>query len=117
MFFWEIIHENMLYILLLMWSVMVIHDGFKIKIPTQLIFLVLWIAITSLGFETPNEIKVLSALAIIFMLFSAEPGGHNVPHFISSITRIIKVAIIAAIGPWLWAFFSQIYGDGVCRKL
>lgn len=110
MFFWEIIHENMLYILLLMWSVMLIHSSFKIKIPTQLIFLILWITITSFGFETPWEIKVLSSLAIIFMLFSAELWGHNVPHFVTSIIKNIKVAIIAAIGPWLWAFiFSNLW--------
>ncbi len=110
MFFWEIIHENMLYILLLMWTVMIVHDWFKIKIPTQLVFLILWIAITSLGFETPNELKVLSALAIIFMLFSAELWWHNVPHFITSIIKNIKVAVIAAIGPWVWAFvFSNLW--------
>jgi hypothetical protein len=44
--------------------------------------------------------QIMSGFAIIFMLFTSELTGHNIPHFFKSIYKNIKVAIIAAIGPW-----------------
>jgi len=45
--------------------------------------------------------QILSGFAIIFMLFTSELTGHSVPHFFDSIFKNIKVAIVAAIGPWI----------------
>ena len=112
MFFWEILHPNMVWILLSIGWLMLLQQSVKCRIPPQLLYMILGILIVSFWFDVPEkEMQIMSGFAIIFMLFTSELTGHNIPHFFKSIYKNIRVAIIAAIWPWVWAFaFSQLWG-------
>ena len=111
MFFWELLNLNMIWILLSVWVLISVNKKINLGIPPQLIYMFLWIILVSFGFWVPEkEMQILSGFAIIFMLFTSELTGHSVPHFFDSIFKNIKVAIVAAIGPWIWAYiFSNLW--------
>lgn len=113
MLFWDLLDINLslFLILIVIWSVFYLHRYIKCKIPIQLVFMLVWIFFVSSWFSIPDkEMQILSWLAIIFMLFTSELTWHSVPHFFKSIYKNLRVAIIAAIGPWLWAFlFSNLW--------
>lgn len=111
MFFWELLNFNLIWILLAVWIIMSVNKKINCRVPPQLIYMFLWIILISFWFNVPQkEMQILSWLAIIFMLFTSELTGHSIPHFFNSILKNIKVAVIGAIGPWVWAFlFSTIW--------
>lgn len=81
-------------------------------IPRSLFFLVAGVILSTLGIvEITGAIEIIAGIAIVFLLFSAELPHGNVVHFFRAVAHNIRIAIIAAIGPWVGAFtFATFFG-------
>lgn len=81
-------------------------------IPRSLFFLIAGVVLSTFGIVEPvGAVEIIAGIAIVFLLFTAELPHGNVVHFFRAVAHNIRIAIIAAIGPWVGAFtFSTFFG-------
>lgn len=77
-------------------------------IPEPLLFLIVGILLGTTGIlSTENElIQALSMVAITLVMFHTGLGEESIKEFFHHVYKNLRVAIVAAIGPWVGAFVA-----------